>query len=478
MRRAGGRTIMSTEAANDLAYLGILETAALFKQRALSPVELLDALLARIDKLDPTYHAFIAVTAGAARAAAEAAEAEFAAGRVSGPMQGIPFGLKDIIDFAGVATTCHSKIFADRIADADAHVTALLKAAGGVPVGKLATHEFAIGGPSFDLPWPPAVNPWGGANFPGGSSSGSGVALATGMLPAALGTDTGGSVRNPASMCSIVGMKATYGRVSRRGVFPLAFSLDHVGPMTRTVADNAALLQVLAGYDPGDPGSADVPVPDFSAELDTGIQGLKIGYVRHFHETDETAHPEMAAAVDAAVAVLRELGADVQDVTLPPLQAYSTCNRVILGAEAFAIHRRYLSERPEDYGALARQRLLNGAAILGADYVDAQRTRARLIRETEAAMQGFDCLITASSLDPPPRIDDAEENERVYPRQCRQPFNVTGQPAIAIPAGFSTDGLPLSIQIAGHNWQEAILYRVARAYEKATEWTSRRPQGF
>ena len=228
----------------DLGYLGIVETAALFAARKLSPVELCDALLARIERLDPTYHAFIRTTPDVARIAARAAEAEFVAGRIKGPMQGIPFGLKDIIDLAGVATTCHSKLCADRIADADADVTARLKAAGGVAMGKLSTHEFALGGPSFDLPWPPAVNPWGGAHFPGGSSSGSGVALASGMLPAALGTDTGGSVRNPASMCAIVGMKATYGRVSRRGVFPLSYAMDHVGPMTRNVADNAALLQL------------------------------------------------------------------------------------------------------------------------------------------------------------------------------------------------------------------------------------------
>ena len=242
----------------DLAYLGIVEAGALMAKRDLSPVELCQALLDRVEQLDPTYHAFIERTPELALTAARTAESAFAAGRVQSAMQGIPFGLKDIIDLAGVATTCHSKIFAGHVAKTDADVTARLKAGGAIPMGKLSTHEFAIGGPSFDLPWPPAVNPWGGAHFPGGSSSGSGVAVASGMLPAALGTDTGGSVRNPASMCAIVGLKPTYGRVSRRGVFPLAYSLDHVGPMTRTVADNAALLQVLAGHDAQDPGSADV----------------------------------------------------------------------------------------------------------------------------------------------------------------------------------------------------------------------------
>ena len=459
----------------DLAYLSIVEASEMMAKRDLSPVELCQALLDRIANLDPTYHAFIEQTPELAMAAARAAECEFVAGRVRSSMQGIPFGLKDIIDLAGVATTCHSKIFAGHVVDTDADVTARLKAAGAIPMGKLSTHEFAIGGPSFDLPWPPAVNPWGGAHFPGGSSSGSGVAVSSGMLPAALGTDTGGSVRNPASMCAIVGMKATYGRVSRRGVFPLAYSLDHVGPMTRTVADNAALLQVLAGYDPADPGCADVAVPDFSAEIGKDIKGLKIGHVRHFYDGDEFAHPEMAKAIDDAADTLRRLGAEVREINLPSLSEYATCNRTIIGSEAYAIHRQFLRERPEDYGALGRQRILTGAGITAADYIDALRLRTRLIKATETAIAGLDCIITASSLDPAPRLDNAEENARVYPRQCRQPFNVTGQPALALPAGFSSDGLPLAIQLVGPAWQEARVYRIAYAYEQATEWHKKRP---
>ena len=462
---------------SELAYLGIVEMSKMFAARKLSPVEVCEALLTRIEQLDSTYHAFIKVTPDIALDAARAAETEFTAGRVASPMQGIPFGLKDIIDLAGVETTCHSKLFIDRVAEADAHVTARLKAAGGVPVGKLATHEFALGGPSFDLPWPPAVNPWGGAHFPGGSSSGSGVALATGMLPAALGTDTGGSVRNPASMCAIVGMKATYGLVSRHGVFPLSYSMDHVGPMTRDVADNAALLQVLAGHDAKDPASADSEVPNFSEEVGKGIKGLKIGHVRHFYDGDLQAHPEMSKAVDEAAETLARLGAEVREIQLPSLQDFTACNRIILGSEAYAIHRRWLQKRPEDYAQLTRQRLLNGAGLSAADYIDALRWRRQLIAETEAAMEGLDCIITASSLDPAARLDDPESLERSYPRQCRQPFNVTGQPALAIPAGFSSDGLPLAIQLVGHAWQEAVVYRVAAAYEEATNWTKQRPPG-
>ncbi len=459
----------------DLGFIGLAEAGRLIAQRKLSPVEYLDALLARIERLDPKYHAFIRTLPETARTAAREAEAEIKAGKMRGPLHGVPIGLKDIIDLAGVATTCHSKVFADHKASADAVVTARLKAAGAVIVGKLSTHEFAIGGPSFDLPWPPAVNPWGGAHFPGGSSSGSGVALAAGMLPAALGTDTGGSVRNPASMCGIVGMKPTYGRVSRRGVFPLAFSLDHVGPMTRDVADNAILLQVLAGHDANDPGSADVAVPDYSVEIGQSLKGLKIGHVRHFYDGDEQAHPEQISAADAAAGVLRELGADVREIRLAPLDQYSTCCRVIIAAEAFAIHRRFLSERSGDYGALARARIAGGAALSAADYIDALRTRGRLTAQTLDAMAGLDAVLTVSSMDPAPPIDDAEACARVYPRQARQPFNVTGQPAIAIPGGFTQAGMPLSIQLVGQPWAEARLYRIAHAYEQATGWVKRRP---
>jgi aspartyl-tRNA(Asn)/glutamyl-tRNA(Gln) amidotransferase subunit A len=459
----------------DLAFLGIADAADLIRARKLSPVDYVEALLDRTGRLDLRYHAFICLTRDLALAAARQAEKEIAGGNWRGPLHGIPTGLKDIIDCAGVPTTAHSKVLVDNVAVADAVVTQRLKSAGAIIMGKLATHEFAIGGPSFDLPWPPAVNPWGGNHFPGGSSSGCGVALAPGMLPAALGTDTGGSVRNPASMCGITGMKPTYGRVSRRGVLPLAYSLDHVGPMTRTVRDNALLLQVLAGHDPDDPSSANVPVPQYAADLERGVKGLKLGLVRHFYAEDMQAHPEQAQAIEAAAEVLGGLGAEVREIRLAPLQDYATCTRIIIRCEAFAIHRRWLAERPGDYGNLARQRILDGAAVSAADYIDAQRLRDRLTRRTLEVFAGLDAALTASSLDPPCRIDDADACARLYPRQARQPFNVTGQPAMAIPAGFTQDGLPLSLQLIGLPWQEAMLYRIARAYERTTGWTERRP---
>jgi len=386
-------------APTDLAWMPASEASALIAAKKLSPVEYVDTLLKRIDAHDKRIHAFIELTADSARKEAKQAESDISAGRRKGALHGVPYGLKDIIDYAGLPTTGHSKVLQQSPpAETDAVVTGKLRAAGAINLGKLATHEFAIGGPSFDLPWPPAVNPWGGKHFPGGSSSGSGVALAAGMVPAALGTDTGGSVRNPASMCGITGLKPTYGLVSRRGVLPLAYSLDHVGPMTRSVRDNALLLQLLAGHDAEDPGSANVAVPDYSADLDRGVKGLKLGLIRHFYAEDMRAHPEQAQAIESAAEVLRGLGAQVSEIRLAPLEDYAACTRIIIRCEAFAIHRRWLAERPRDYGDLARQRILDGAAVSAADYIDALRLRARLTRRTLEAFAGIDTALTVSNI--------------------------------------------------------------------------------
>src|SRR4051794_24532529 len=294
---------------SELAFLSVADASRLIKTRALSPVDYVKALLDRIRALDPAYHAFISVTPEIALAEAQAAETEIGAGRWRGPLHGVPYALKDIFDVAGLPTTCHSKIRLGHRASADAFVVRKLRDAGAVLLGKTALHEFATGGPAFDLPWPPARNPWNRDLHPGGSSSGSAVALATGMAPMGLGTDTGGSVRNPATCCGLIGMKPTYGRVSRTGVFPLAFSLDHVGPMTRSVEDNAILLQAIAGHDPDDPTGVADPLPDFSAHLRSGMHGLRIGVIERFYREDARADPEQIAAIDAAIDVLRQLGA-------------------------------------------------------------------------------------------------------------------------------------------------------------------------
>jgi aspartyl-tRNA(Asn)/glutamyl-tRNA(Gln) amidotransferase subunit A len=460
---------------SELHWLSAAAASEAIAAGKLSPVELTTALLERIARLDPQLNVFIRLSADGAVAAARAAEAEIAAGRRRGPLHGIPVGIKDIIDVAGMATTCHSKILADNIAAADAACVARLRGAGAIVLGKLSTHEFAIGGPSFDLPWPPARNPWNPAHHPGGSSSGSGAGIAAGLFPLALGSDTGGSVRNPASCCGIVGLKPSYGLVSRRGVFPLAFTLDHVGPLTRTVADNALLLDAIAGHDALDPGSAAAPAGHYRAGLERGVKGLRIGFVRHFHETDLPAHPEVGAALENVVGTLRGLGAAIRDIRLPSLGEFGAVNRVILQSEAWAIHGPWLRERPQDYGRLARRRLLPGAFLSAGDYVQAQQRRREMIAAVEEALREVDVLLCASSMDPPSRLDDPEATERTYPRQARTPFNVTGHPALAMMAGLSQGGLPLSVQFVARYFDEAMLFRVAREWERAAGTDERHP---
>ena len=460
---------------SEMHWLEAGAAARLIAAKKLSPVEYAKALLARIEKYDVGLNAFLTLRPEQTLGDAKAAEDAVMRGDALGPLHGVPFGLKDIIDAKGWPTTAHSKLLADNVATADAPVTAKLRAAGGILIGKLSTHEFALGGPSFDLPWPPARNAWGRDYSPGGSSSGSGAGVAAGFMPIALGSDTGGSVRNPASMNGLLGMKATYGRVSRRGVVPLSFSLDHVGPLTRTTADNALALSVIAGHDAQDPGSADELVSDMGGQLGRGIKGLKIGVIRHFYTKDLIADPEMAAAIETALGVLEGLGAEIREIETRPLAQYAACNRVILMSEACAIHEKWITERPEDYGALLLGRLLPGMAYSGVDYVQATRTRARYAAEFNENFNFLDAVVTINNMEPAFLIEDFEAGETHYPRQARTPFNVTGNPALAVPTGFSTSGLPLSMQIVTGQFDEAMGYRVAAAYEAATGWQDRHP---
>jgi len=413
---------------SDLAWLTIAEASALIRDKKLSPVEWTQALIARIERHDGRLNAFLRFTPEIALADARRAEAEISAGNWRGPLHGVPYGLKDIIDYAGLPTTAHSAILKDNIATADACVTQRLRAAGAVFMGKLSTHEFAIGGPCFDLPWPPARNPWNRDYFCGGSSSGSGVATAAGFVPFAIGTDTGGSVRNPSTMCGVTGIKPTYGLVSRRGVFPLAFSLDHVGPLTRTVHDNATVLNVLAGHDGLDPGSVARPGVDYTALTGKGFKGLRIGWLKHFYHDDIKADPQMGAAVDAAVMKMQELGAQVTEVKTVPLSQFQACNRIIMGSESYAIHQKWLRERPQDYGDITRQRFLYGAMYSASDYINALRMRSKFTADFHALFNDVDVIVTASAHDPAVRIDDQEACEFIYSRQARAPFNVTRQP--------------------------------------------------
>ena len=459
---------------SDMHWLTAADLGEAYAARRLSPVELVKYLLDRIALHDPTFHAFISLDGDAALAAAREAEQEIFAGRSRGPLHGVPVGVKDIIDIAGQPTTCHSKIMLDNIAREDAPAISRLRAAGAIPFGKLSLHEFAIGGPSFDLPFPPARNPWNADHHPGGSSSGSGAALAAGFVPLALGTDTGGSIRNPAGTCGVAGLKPTYGLVSRRGVFPLAFTLDHIGPMARSVRDLALALDAMAAHDAGDPGSAAVASRRFTADIERGARGLRIGFVRHFHETDVTADAEVISALDDVSRALKEEGADVREIRLPRLQELSGVQRVIMLAESWAIHAKWLRERPGDYAQTSRIKLMGGAFVTAEDYVQAQRHRLRLTDAVNEVFRDVDVLLTASSFEPACRIDDAAELARTYPRQARSPFNLTGHPALAMMGGLSKKGLPISVQFVGRAFDEVTLLRAAAAYERATAWHTQR----
>jgi len=447
---------------NDMHWLTATEIAAAYAARTLSPVELVGALLERIATEDASLNAFILLDAEMALDAARMAEKEIAAGRTCGPLHGVPIGIKDIIDIAGLPTTCHSKIKVNDIADADATVVSRLRAAGVIFLGKMALHEFAIGGPAYDLPFPPARNPWNRNHHPGGSSSGCGAGLAAGMLPIALGTDTGGSIRNPAGHCGVVGLKPTYNLVPRQGVFPLCMTLDHVGPMARSVPDLALLLDTIANC------KSDGNRRSFGVDLERGLRGLRIGLVRQFHETDMPASPEISAAIDEVVRVLREEGALVRDIGLPSLQEFSAVQRVIFHSESWHVHGKWLAQRPADYSGISRRKLIPGAFLSAGNYLQAQQRRTHLVDAVDDAFRHVDILLTANSLDPACEIDDQDECTRTYGRQARSPFNLTGHPALAVMAGLSQAGLPLSVQFVGRAHDEITVLRAGAAYQRAT----------
>jgi aspartyl-tRNA(Asn)/glutamyl-tRNA(Gln) amidotransferase subunit A len=458
----------------DPAFLTIAELNRLYDQRELSPVEVTRALLDRIAAHDGKLHSFIRMTPEVALAEAAAAERELMAGRRRGPLHGVPYALKDIVETAGIPTTGHSKLCQDYVPAADAHLVSLLKAGGAVLMGKLATWEFALGGPSWDLPWPPARNPWNQDYLPGGSSSGAGAAVAAGFVPGAIGTDTGGSIRGPAAVCGIAGLKPTYGRVSRRGVFPNTFTMDHCGPLTRSAEDIALFLQVIAGFDPEDPGSEDVPVPDYAAGLSRPIEGLRLGLIEHWYA--QGAHPDLAPAMSAAVEVLRGLGAIIEPVQLSSLRDYTDCKTTISIAELYAIHEQDLKTRPQDFGRILRNRILPGALIRAEDYVQALRWRAVLAREQAMALKRCDALLTAGALNLADRADPNQPDRLVSSPSITMPFSVGGLPALAIPCGFSrNEGLPLSLQIAAAPMAEHTILRIAHAYQQATDWHRRHP---
>jgi aspartyl-tRNA(Asn)/glutamyl-tRNA(Gln) amidotransferase subunit A len=465
-----------TSSATELAFMTIAEASRRIGKKELSPVELTQALARRAEALDPQLDAYLLPVFDRAMDQARAAEREITSGGRRGPLHGIPFGLKDIYATAGIRTTGHSRTCIDTVPDFDATTVRKLYDAGAILTGKLATHEFAHGGPSFDLPWPPARNPWNRDHFTGGSSSGSGAAVAAGFVPAALGSDTGGSIRGPAAFCGIVGLKPTYGLVSRYGVYANSYSFDHAGPMTWTVEDCAIVLQAIAGHDPHDPASADHPLPDYRAALTGDIKGLRIGVVRHLHEVDCPIGAETAAALEAAFDVLRSLGASLGEVRLRPAQDYYDVKVTIAESELLAVHENALRTRPNDFGEDFLGRVLPAVLIGARDYVQAQRERRRILAEMAPIYDNFDVLVTATAGGPAPRLDAWQTIEFWRRPSLTTPFNVTGGPALAQCIGFSAAGLPLSMQIVGRPFDEATVLRVAQAYEMATQWRRRRPQ--
>jgi aspartyl-tRNA(Asn)/glutamyl-tRNA(Gln) amidotransferase subunit A len=454
-----------------IAYATIRELGERYRKRDLSPVEVTRTLLGRIEQLDPMLHAFITLTADRAMADARAAEAALQRGDAR-PLLGIPVAHKDIYCTRGIRTTGGSALLADWLPEDDATCVRCWQEAGTVLLGKLITHEFAFG---LQLPghrFLPARNPWNTAHIPGGSSSGSGAALAAGLVVGATGSDTGGSIRGPAAFCGIVGLKPTYGRVSRAGVLSLSWTLDHTGPMARTVEDCAYLLQAMAGHDAADPASSRVPIDDYLAPLGQDIRGVKIGVPRAYFFDGIDA--EVAQAFEGALTTLRELGAEVRDVTIPSLHT-TPAFLLILMAEAFAYHERDIREHPELYGDVLRERILTGALVTAAEYTQAQRLRAQLCREMAEVLRDVDVLATPTAPAPATPFTLAQDPEFGFPRSNMPPFNLTGLPTLALPCGFTSSELPLSLQLAGRPFDEGMVLRVGHAYEQATPWHTRRP---
>lgn len=455
----------------------VTELSALIASREVSPVQLTTAYLQRIEGLDPQLNAFITVAGDHALRQARQAEAELLAGRWRGPLHGIPFGLKDMFNTAGIRTTANSRLLAENIPIRDATAVTRLYGEGAVLLGKNTTHEFAHGGPSFDLPWPPARNPWQTDHFTGGSSSGTAAAVAAGLMAFGLGTDTGGSLRSPACLCGIVGMKPSFGLVSRTGVIPFSDSCDHVGPIARSVEDCAILVDALAGHDRGDKGSADVPPPRCRAALTGDIKGISIGILRHFWEEDAPVAPQLAQALERAIGLLQELGATVEEVRLRPLNEFYAIRIMLTESELFARHLDNLRSRPGAYGRHFLSRVLPACLFTAADYLAAQRERTRIIAEMQPIYERYDVLLTAGGGPAPSfaRHSSLGNEQKWTVPSLSSLFTLTGAPAVAMPCGFSQAGLPLGMQLAGRPFEDATVLKVAHAYERATGWKERRP---
>jgi len=458
----------------ELHFLTIAQAAQQIKARKLSPVEYVDHLRTRIEALDDQISAFITPTFGLARQQAKLAESEIMAGRYLGPMHGIPFGAKDIYETAGILTTGGSRIGQKHIPAADCAVVSRMYEAGAVLLGKLNTHEFAHGGPSLDLPWPPVRNPWKLDRFTGGSSSGSGAAVAAGFVGAALGTDTGGSIRGPASFCGIAGFMPSSGLVSRVGVMPNSFTLDHCGPMAWTVEDCALMLQAIAAHDPADGNSFLQPIPNYAENLSANLKGLKVGVLRYVWEEDLVVNAEHRKALDEAVEIFKKLGATVEDCRLRPMQDYMDVKVVLAETEIFGVQQQGLRERPHDYGRDFLTRILPAVMFQSLDYLAATREHRRMLEEMKPIYEKFDVLLMPG-FGPAQPITAHRPMSFWHKPNAQVLANITGGPAVSVSCGFSSEGLPMGLQIVGAPQADALVLRAGHAYEQAVALRDQRP---
>jgi aspartyl-tRNA(Asn)/glutamyl-tRNA(Gln) amidotransferase subunit A len=463
-------------AADELANLDLHEAAALVRQKKVSPVQLTQACLARIEALNPGLNAFITVTAESALAQARQAEAELQRGMWRGPLHGIPVALKDLIDTAGVRTTSGSALFKDRIPREDAVVVQRLRESGAVFLGKLNMYEVAFGPTTQATSFFGRVsNPWAVERISGGSSSGAGAAVAAGLCFAAIGSDTGGSIRQPAAFCGVVGLMPSYGRVSTRGTVPLSRSADYLGPMTRSVVDAALVLRAIAGYDPGEATSYDMPVQDYAAALSRPRPSrIRIGLARDYFFED--LDPQVRQIVDRAVSVFANLGAEIHDVTLP-----ASSGRTVIQAEAYSYHAANMAATPDLYLPETLSKLRLGATIDMETYIEAKLSLEQVRRAAPTIFKNVDAVLTPTTPVPPPKaselpstFDEVMANDAVLWRNTR-PFNLLAFPTISIPCGFNNLGLPIGLQLSGAPWQELQLLRISHAYEQATNWHTHRP---
>jgi len=464
--------------ADQLVQLTITGAARSFQAGELSPTELIRACLERIEALEPKLNAFVTLLPEQAMAEARAAEGRLGRGRRRGPLDGIPFAIKDLYETKGIRTTAGSKILADYVPAEDATCVRRLREQGVVLLGKLNMHEWAFGGTNVISHFGPTHNPWALDRITGGSSGGPGAALAASLCLGSLGSDTGGSIRMPASMCGIVGLKPTLGRVSKHGVVPLSDSLDHAGPMTRSVEDAALVLQAIAGPDPDDPTTEDVPVPDYLAALSGEVRGLRVGLPDKGVLSGLDLDKEVEASFRAALKTLESLGASVVEVEIPSLQRADAIWAVIAGAEAAAFHRRNMEERPQDFSEQVRLRLQLGLQLRAVDYLRGLESQQQLRAKMEKHYAKMDVLVTPTTAFTATRIEDelAASGHESHIHRFTCPFNLTGQPAISLPCGFDSQGLPVGLQIVGRPFDEETVLRVAHAYEQATDWHLHRPE--